>query len=215
MLDEIETLGLELKLRRAAVQRVEVRLEELEKLKQSLSDYPFDKEMEPLIDKKFEIHDSIQTGEARLARLVARYKAQEGIASLLDSESDAARADMRNNVITAPFAGTVVKRVTDPARAVSEEIVCELWDESAFLIEAEMLQHQLAFLQLGRPALVALDFGRGESAAGVVESLDAASLIPDPSGHPKFKVAVRVEKPVSWLRPGMQVAVRVRSEGAK
>jgi len=213
--DEIEALTLEITLHRAAVQRVAAHIENLQKLKETLPDYPVDKEAEPLIDKKFEIEDQIQIGAARLARLHARFNSQQPTANLLDRELDAARGRIDQDLVAAPFAATVVERAPDPDRLASEGVVCELWDESAFLIEVEILQHQLPYVQPGRAATIAVDFARAESVQGIVDSIEPGNLTPDASGHPKFKAVVKLEKPVPWLRPGMQVAVRVRSEGAK
>src|ERR1035438_8416316 len=47
--DEIEALTLEITLHRDAVRRVAVRIENLQKLKETLPDYPIDKEAEPFI----------------------------------------------------------------------------------------------------------------------------------------------------------------------
>ena len=213
--DEIEALTLEITLHRAAVQRVAARIENLQKLKETLPDYPIDKEAEPLIDKKFEIEDQIQIGTARLARLHTRFNSQQPMASLLDRELGAVRARIDQDLVAAPFAATVVERAPDPDRLASEGVVCELWDKSAFLIEVEILQHQLPYVQPGRTATIAVDFARAESVQGTVDSIEPGNLTPDASGHPKFKAVVKLEKPVPWLRPGMQVAVRVRSEGVK
>jgi multidrug resistance efflux pump len=213
--DDTELLTLELTLQRAAVQRVAERMAKLQELKETVPNYSIEKEAEPLIDRKFEIEDRIQAGAARLARLQARLSAQQKAAGLVEQELEAVRARIGQAVVKAPYAATVVERALDTERLTAGGVVCELWDESAFLIEVELLQHQLPYVQPGRTAIVAVDFARADSVRGVVDYLEPGDLIPNASRHPVFKAIVKIEKPVPWLRPGMLVAVRVRAEGAK
>jgi len=211
--DETENLTLAIALHRADVQRVATRLDNLQKLKETVPNYPIDKESEPLIDKKVEIEDQIQIDTAQLIRIQARFDLQQPMANLLEKELEAAKKRLSQDLIAAPFAGTIVEREVNPDRLAPEGTICELWDESAFLIEVEILQHQLTYVQPGRRAIIAVDFARAESIQGAVDSLEPGNLTPDAAGHPKFKAIVKIDKPVAWLRPGMQVAVRVRSEG--
>jgi multidrug resistance efflux pump len=213
--DDIDAQTLEISQHRAAAQRIQARIDNLQKLKDTFPDYPIDKEAEPLIDQKFELEDQIATGSARLTRLQARLDSQQAMAKIIDRELDAARTRLDRESIAAPFAGTVVDRANDIDRLAPEDVVCDLWDESGFRIDVEILQYQLPYVQPGRTAIIAVDFARGETVQGIVDSVEPGNLTPDASGHPKFKAIVKLEKPVSWLRPGMQVAVRVRSEGAK
>ena len=149
---------------------------------------------------------------ARLTQSQTRLRGQQAAAELLDRELEATRMRMDQALVKAPFAGIVVERAPDPERLSPDAVICELWDDSALLIEMEILQHQLAYVYPGRPAVVALDFGREDSVRGIVASIEPGSLVPDPSGHARFKAMVKLDKTVPWLRPGMQVAVRVSSE---
>jgi len=213
--DESEVLTLDLNLHQAASERLTAKIDKVRNLKETLPDYPIEKEMEPLIDKKFEIEDQIKLITARLAHLQARLRAQQASTGLIERKIEAARMRLEEDVVKAPFPGMVVERALDPDRLSPEGVICELWDDSAFLIEVEILQHQLAYVHPGEPAIVALDFSRGESAEAAIDSIEPGSMVPEPSGHPKFKAILKLNKTVPWLRPGMQVAVRVRSEGAK
>jgi HlyD family secretion protein len=213
--DDLEVLTLQLTLHRAALKRQTARIDDMRKLAEAIPNYPIDKELEPLIDKKWEIEDQIEITTARLAQSQARLRGQQATAELLDRELEATRMRMDQALVKAPFAGIVVEREPDPERLSPDAVICELWDDSALLIEMEILQHQLAYVYAGRPAMVALDFGREDSVRGIVESIEPGSLVPDASGHPRFKAMVKLDKTVPWLRPGMQVAVRVSSERPK
>jgi hypothetical protein len=213
--DDMDVLTLEIDQHHAALDRVEARIANLTKLKETVPDYPIDMEAEPLMDKKHELEDQIQTANTRLAGLKARFDSQKTIAAFVDRELNAARIQADRDVVVAPFAGTIVDRAPDADRLGPDGFICDLRDESALLIEVEILQYQLPYVQPGRSAMIAVDFASGEKTQGIVDSLEPGNLTPDASGHPKFKAIVKLERPASWLRPGMQVAVRVRSEGAK
>jgi len=213
--NDIDALTLEIDQHHAALDRVEARIANLTKLKETVPDYPIDMEAEPLMDKKHELEDQIQTANTRLAGLKARFDSQKTIAAFVDRELNAARIQADRDVVVAPFAGTIVDRAPDADRLGPDGFICDLRDESALLIEVEILQYQLPYVQPGRSAMIAVDFASGEKTQGIVDSLEPGNLTPDASGHPKFKAIVKLERPASWLRPGMQVAVRVRSEGAK
>ena len=213
--DDIEVLTLDLALHRAAVERLTAKIENIKDLKNTLPNYPVEKETEPLIDKRYEIEDQIKIANAKLAHLQARSRAQQETADLLARELEAIKTRLDQELVKAPFAGVIVEKADDAIRLSPGDVVCELWDDSAFLIQLDILQHQLAHVQRGQLATVALDFGRAEKVQGMVDSIEPGSLVPEPSGHPRFKAIVKVEKTVPWLRPGMQVTVRLRSEVAK
>jgi multidrug resistance efflux pump len=213
--DEIEILTLQLTLHRTALKRQTAKIDDLRKLSETLPNYPIDKEMEPLIDKKWELEDLIELTTARLAQSQARLDEQRQAEDLLKRELEATGMRMEQALVKAPFSGIVVERAPDPDRLSPESTICELWDDSAFLIEMEILQHQLTYVYPGQVAIVALDFSREEGVQGTVDSIEPGSLVPEASGHPRFKAIVKLKRAVPWLRPGMQVAVRVRSERAK
>jgi multidrug resistance efflux pump len=134
---------------------------------------------------------------------------------MLEHELEAIKLRLDQNIVRAPFGGIVVQRAVDPALLSPEDVICEVWDDSVFIVELEILQHQLSYVHLGQSAFVALDFGHSQTVRGSVESIQAGSLVPPASGPPKFKAIVKLEKTGSWLQPGMQVTVRVQPEGAK
>jgi len=213
--DELESQTLELSLQRAALQRVTAHIEKLQKLEETIPDYSSTRDTDPLIDKKFEIQDQIDKVSQQQVQLQHRVDLLQGMASAIERELGAARPRVEHDLILAPFAGDIVDRMLDGDRPGAETTICELWDESKYLVEVEILQHQVSLVQPGRTAIIAIDFARSERAEGTVSYLEPGNLAPEALGHPRFKAIIALKEPVSWLRPGMQVAVRMRLDGDK
>jgi multidrug resistance efflux pump len=212
---DLETQILELSLQRAALKRVSERIDKLQKLEGTIPDYSSTRETDPLFDKKYDLEDQIEKGTQREAQLRHRLDLLQGMASAAERELKTARSRVDHDLILAPFSGNIVDRVLNSSRPGSEAVVCELWDESSYLVEVELLQHQVAYVQPGRTAVIALDFARPERVEGTVSYLEPGNLTPETLGHPRFKAIIALKQPVSWLRPGMQVAVRMRLDGNK
>jgi multidrug resistance efflux pump len=212
---ELEDKTLELSLQRAALQRVTTRIEKLQKLEETIPDYSSARDTDPLIDKKFEIQDQVDRLIQQQVQLQHRIDLLQAMASAIDRELGVARSRVEHDQILAPFAGDIVDRMRDGDRPDAEAVICELWDQSSYLVEVEILQHQLSFVQPGRTAIIAIDFARPETVEGTVSYLEPGNLTPEALGHPKFKAVIALKQPVSWLRPGMQVAVRMRVDGGK
>jgi multidrug resistance efflux pump len=201
--DDLESQTLELSQQRAALQRVSARIEKLQKLEETIPDYSSTSDMDPLFDKKYNLEDQIEKGTQREVQLRHRLDLLQGMTSAAERELKSARSRVEHD------------RLLDEGRPGSEAVVCELWDESMYLVEMEILQHQVSFVQPGRTALIAIDFARSETVEGTVSYLEPGNLTPEALGHPRFKAIIALKQPVSWLRPGMQVSVRMRMDGNK
>lgn len=212
---DLESQTLELSEQRAALQRVTARIEKLQKLEETIPDYSGTSETDPLYDKKYDLENQIEKGTQRESQLKHRLDMLQGMTSAAERELKGARSRVEHDLILAPFSGTIVDRVLDSNRPGSEAVVCELWDESTYLVEVEILQHQVSFVQPGRTALIAIDFAHSEMVEGTVSYLEPGNLTPESLGHPRFKAMITLKQPVSWLRPGMQVSVRMRMDGNK
>jgi hypothetical protein len=213
--DELESQTLDLALQRAALQRVTERIEKLKKLEDEVPDFSSAGDGDPLFDKKNDLQDQIAKGSEREKQLRHRVDLLKGMAGATERELGASQSRVDHDQIRAPFAGNIVDRILDAERPGYEAMVCELWDESTYTIEVEILQHQVAYVQPGRTALIALDFARSERVEGTVSYLEPGNLAPEALGHPRFKAIIALKQPVSWLRPGMQVAVRMRLDGSQ
>lgn len=213
--DELESQTLELSLQRAALQRVTARIEKLQKLEESIPDYSSAGDSDPLVDKKFDLQDQVEKGSQRLLQLQHRLDLLQSMASAIERELGTAQSRVKTDLVLAPFAGEIVDRIHDGDRPASEAAICELWDESTYQVEVEILQHQVSSVKPGRTATIAIDFARPERAEGTVSYLEPGNLTPEALGHPKFKAIIALKQPVSWLHPGMQVAVRMRLDGEK
>lgn len=213
--DEVDECALELTLQQSDLDKQNAKINTMRKATDTISNYSIDNLMVPLNEKLSELEDKIKTTTMRLAHLQARLRAQREAADLLERELEATKLRLGQNMQRAPFGGIVVERAVDPALLSPEDVICEVWDDSAFIVELEILQHQLTYVRTGQSVIVALDFGRSQTVRGFVESIEAGSLVPPVSGPPKFKAIVKLEKTVPWLRPGMQVTVRVQPGGTK
>ena len=213
--DEVEASTLELTLDQSQLDKLNAKIDTVRKASDSLSNYPIDNLMVPLNEEHRELEDKIKTTTMQLTHLQARQRARQESADLLERELQATKAHLGRNMLRAPFGGVVVERAVDPALLSPEDVICELWDDSSFFVELELLQHQLAYVRPGQSAIVALDFGRDQTVRGSVESIEAGSLVLPASGPPTFKAILKLEKTVPWLQPGMQVTVRVHTGGAK
>lgn len=210
--DEIEVLRLDGTLHRAGSERLAARIEALRKLQETLPNYPIEKELEPLQDKQAEVEDQLRIITKRLDHSQARLRAYQASSEMVAQELDAVHARLEQDSVRAPFGGVVAQRALEPGRLAPDDVICELWDDGALLIEVEILQHQLGYLRVGQLATVFADSGRAEGVQGIVDSIEPGSLVPEVSGHPRFKAIVKLDNATPWLRPGMQVTVRLRSE---
>lgn len=209
--DEVETQELQLNLQHAELDRLRKRLEKIESLRESVSDLSMQSESEPLSEKKQQIEDQIATGTDRLKQLQRRLDDQEQTARFVDRELEIVQSRIPSEIVVSPFAGTIVRRVLDSERPGPDEIVLELWDESDYLVELQVLQHQLKYIKSGTMAMVALDFTGTDRVEGTVGALEPGDLDKQSPTHPEFKVLVKLHRSVPWLRPGMQVSVRIQS----
>ena len=213
--DELQTQTLQLALDRADLQRVTERIDNLQKLEQAASDYSSTADTEALIDKKSEISDRIAMGTQREAQLQHRVELLKDMADASQRQLDSMQSEIEHSVVLAPFAGEIVDRLVDASRPPVEAVICELWDQSAYLVEVEILQHQLPAIRPGSSATVSLESGGSETVQGTVSYLEPGDLAPESLGHPRFKAMVAINHQVPWLRPGMQVTVKLRLENGK
>lgn len=213
--DEAETQDLQLNLQNAELDRLRKRLEKIESLRESVSDLSMQSESEPLLEKKQQIEDQIEAGTKRLKQLQRRLDSQEPVTRFVDRELEIIQSRIQSDIVAAPFAGTVVRRALDSERPGPDDVVLELWDESDYLVELQVLQHQLKYIRSGTKAMVALDFTGTDRVEGTVDTVEPGDLNNQNPTHPEFKVVVKLQRSVSWLRPGMQVAVRIQSESRK
>ncbi|MGA2084148.1 MAG: HlyD family efflux transporter periplasmic adaptor subunit [Terracidiphilus sp.] len=211
--DDVEASSLELALDQSKLDKLNAKIDTVRKGSDNVSNYPIDNLMVPLSDKQRELEDTIKTTTMQLAHLQARLRARQESADLLDRELQTTKTRLEQNMIRAPFGGIVVERAVDPAWLSPEDVICEVWDDSAYYVELEILQHQLTYVRPGQSAIIALDFGRNQTVRGSVETIEAGSLVPPASGPPTFKAIVKLDKTVPWLQPGMQVTVRVHAGG--
>jgi multidrug resistance efflux pump len=195
--------------------RLNAKIDTMRKESASLSDDSIDNLMVPLNEQHRDLEGKIKTTTMQLAHLQTRLQSRKESADFLEHELMSTKVRLAQNVIRAPFSGIIADRVEEPGWLSPEDMICEVWDDSAYRVEVELLQHQLSFVHPGQTVLVALDFGHNQSVRGTVESVDAGNLTPPVSGPPTFKAIVKLDGKVSWLQPGMQVSVRVHTGGAK
>ena len=213
--NEVDECTLELSLHQADLDKLNAKISTIRKATENLSNYSIENLMVPLNEKHSDLEGKVKATTMRLTHLQDRLRARQKAEDMLEHELEAIKLRLDQNIVRAPFGGIVVQRAVDPALLSPEDVICEVWDDSVFIVELEILQHQLSYVHLGQSAFVALDFGHSQTVRGSVESIQAGSLVPPASGPPKFKAIVKLEKTGSWLQPGMQVTVRVQPEGAK
>lgn len=160
-----------------------------------------------------------QASTARLAAARVQTLHQRGFASraawdeargLRDAAlaaAQSARARLADYAITAPFAGTVLRRDAEPGDLASpSRVLFVVADESSLRITAELDERDIARVQRGQGALIRADAFPGESFDAEVTEVtpqgDAATRV--------FRVRLGLD-PQSPLRAGMTVEANIIS----
>ncbi|RKY20639.1 MAG: hypothetical protein DRQ55_06980 [Planctomycetota bacterium] len=149
---------------------------------------------------------------------VLRSSVQEATANLAASEADVQRSEtsLREATIRSPIDGVVLTRDKDVGDGVSSLLtaggnatqIMTLGDLSSMYIEARVDEVDLGRIQVGMPALVAVDAHRGRELSGQVERIAPAGSV-DNNGIVTFEVRVTVQDPDGLLRPDMTADVRL------
>jgi RND family efflux transporter MFP subunit len=112
----------------------------------------------------------------------------------------AARLRVQDATVTAPFAGTILRRMVEPGESVSplapSFVLGEVQDVFVELIVPE---RQRTDLRVGQSAVVAVDAFPKSRLTGKVEEIQPAAS----TASRTFTVKVRVANPERLLRPGM------------
>jgi hypothetical protein len=111
--------------------------------------------------------------------------------------------------ILAPFRGTVKRLHPSAEKAIPGELILELWDESFYLIHADLWQNQVVNVNPGNRVEVYPDFYKNTCLTGIVQSMPAADIDADKDQFPKFPVYVELKKQDRHLVIGMAVSLRI------
>ncbi len=127
---------------------------------------------------------------------------------------------VRYTRITAPIAGTVIQRGTEPGEVVVPGIqatfdgkpLLTVADLSALIVKVELNQIDVAKVQLGNTASVAFDALPGKSYTAKVTRVAPASTRVTGKDLEVFQVEAELAAPDGAIKPGMTADVRIQLE---
>jgi Cu(I)/Ag(I) efflux system membrane fusion protein/cobalt-zinc-cadmium efflux system membrane fusion protein len=146
--------------------------------------------------------------DSRLARSSARRLELWGIWKGLLKRIVKNGKSTRNITITAPRAGYVLhKNVVEGAHIQAGEDLYRIGDLDQIWVNAEVYEHDAAWVQLGQKATMELSFQQGKTWEGIISYVY-------PRLNPKTRsltVRLEFENPGLSLRPGMLATVRIET----
>jgi multidrug resistance efflux pump len=113
--------------------------------------------------------------------------------------------------VLAPFDGTVKKCHEADETAAKVELVLELWDESSYMVNANLWQNQVYNIHPGNRAEIFPDFYQNTFLIGTVKSLSPADSIIEDGKFPKFPVSIEIKGNDNRLMVGMSVSCKIYS----
>jgi membrane fusion protein, macrolide-specific efflux system len=120
--------------------------------------------------------------------------------------------------ITAPIAGTVIRRAIEPGEMVAPAIESQfqkrslltIADLSRLIAKLELNQIDVAKLRIGQRVSLAIDALPGERFSGTISEIAPASVRPPGKEHDVFPVEASLEKADPRIKPGMTADVRIQ-----
>ncbi|MEE8487774.1 MAG: efflux RND transporter periplasmic adaptor subunit [Gemmatimonadota bacterium] len=135
----------------------------------------------------------------RLARI------RSGLAGA-EARVEKAKYDLAKTEIRAPYSGRIANLAVDVGSRLSVgDSVATVVDVSSIDIEVQVLESEIAALEVGRQAIVRFIAFRGETFRGRVVTLNP---VVNPESR-YSRVTVRLENPEAKILPGMHTLVRI------
>jgi HlyD family secretion protein len=139
------------------------------------------------------------------------------------SSLEAAEERLRDTVLVAPFAGTVLKKNSELGETMAQGIpVFTLGDLENPWIKVYVKEDKLGLVKLGQPAKVSVDSFKGKTYEGTVtfiasEAEFTPKMVQTDEERVKlvFGVKVKVKNQAGELKPGMPADVRIQVKGEK
>lgn len=132
---------------------------------------------------------------------------------------DALTEQVEEGVVTAPFAGVITAVNYDPGDVYLQGAIVTLQDCSAFEIEAQIGEYDIADISLGQKVIIKTDATREQELEGTVvfvsptATVDAAAMAMQATGSvstdPTYEIRVSVDTPSDRLRLDMSANLSI------
>lgn len=202
-------LALEIATNQKILDRINGRLDDMEQVLKTNPNLP-SQGVENLRERKM-----VLTGELAARLLRQRYLQkimEQARVSLgrLDRQTKQLEKIEERLTVKAPFAGEVV-RAADPTSPVTPDgILCEVQDNSAYLVKGQVLQSQLRHVKPGDRVRIKIEFVIEKPIPGYIVQVEPARINQEnQGGYPSFPVTIRLDHNDPRLRPGMTALVTI------
>jgi HlyD family secretion protein len=148
--------------------------------------------------------EQIQDPELREERQ-RQARVRSGLAGA-EARLEKAQYNLAKTEIRAPYAGRVANLTVDEGTRLSvNDSVATVVDVSSVDVDVQVLEGEIAVLDVGREATVAFTAFRGEEFTGTVVTVNP---VVDPTSH-VGRVTIRLRNPQARILPGMHATVRI------
>jgi len=153
------------------------------------------------------LYESSNISKDELEQAEAQRNSDRAQAEALQSQLEAARAQLSDTELTAPFAGSISKQEVEPFENVAAgETIFSLVDRRALEVRLGVPENLIARVRRGQEAAIALEALPGQAFAGRVSEVGVA-LDPATGTYP---LTVALADPGAEFRPGMAAEATFR-----
>jgi len=169
------------------------------------------KEAQGALDRAQSDYQELTLGDERIEDPAVRAERQRSArvrSNLATAEAGLERAEyeLSKTEIRAPYAGRVADLAVDVGSRLSQnDSVATVVDVSRIDVEVQVLESEIAALEVGRQATVRFTAFPGESFPGEVVTINP---VVNPESH-YGRVTVRLRNPEAKVLPGMHATVRI------
>ncbi len=203
---QAKLLKLEIGIRQKHLVRIDKEIAKEKELAKSISGYT-STVFRQLENQRQQLADQVVILKARYDLSKQSDKVNSELLKLISEQIAEVRSRLEALIIRVPFDGKVKFVAPDPGRIPPGSIVCEIWDESFFLVRGTIIQHQFDLIKPGDTVRVSIDFVSDVEVEGVVQSIDQSRARQQMEGYASFEVMVKVKDTRGVIQPGMMVSV--------
>ena len=203
---QLQFAELEKRQREKQLQKVEGLINTEKSLKNQVAGYT-SQVMQQLETQKLTLQDQLEISAARIAALKENNQDNDEILKTVKNQLDDLEMRRQNLTIKAPFNARVFFLNPNVSRIPPGGIVCELRNESFFLVRGRIIQHQRNLIKVGDILKVALESSPNDSVEGSVQSIEYIQENREMQGYSSFEVIVRIDSPAKWMLTGTMVSI--------
>jgi multidrug efflux pump subunit AcrA (membrane-fusion protein) len=205
-IQQLEIAELEKRQKEKQLQRVDAKIDTEKSLKNQIAGYS-SPVLQQLETQRLTLLEQIEISSVRLAALKENNTDNDMLLKMIKNQLDDFELRKQNLTVKAPFDARVFFLNPNPGRLTPGNLVCELRNETFYLVRGKIIQHQRNLIKVGDIVKVSLESSPKDTVNGAVQSIEYMQEHREMQGYSSFETIVRIDDKAKWLQAGMMVSI--------